>query len=415
MSSVFSVSSVVVLLAIAVHPDPAAAQTITQRGFVEGRALFFPQDAPNDPTRAVADLLAREEAFLKPAAWIQFAAGIEFRANSHDQVEPSWRLDFGDRTLARPRLSVRRLSATMTRSALAIDLGRQFIRWGKTDIVTPTDWLAPRDFLNVFENDFLPVTGVRASVRAGAETFEAAWTPRLTPSRIPLLNQRWTAVPPAAAQLSIVDLGSLLPDGSQFGVRWSHVGRAFESAVSFFDGFNHLPNVDVVLTPIPERIGMRRMYPAMRSFGVDAAAPLPWATIKAEAAYSVSPMGQSDDYVLYVVQFERQTGEWAFVGGYAGDIVTRRRAALPFAPDRGVARALVGRASYTVDANRSVAFECAVRQTGDGAYAKGEYSQAYAANWRATVSGTLIRGEPMDFIGQYRRNSNISVSLRYSF
>ena len=56
--------------------DPEETEAFHQ--FVEGRALFFPQDAPNDPTRAVADLLAREEAFLKPAAWIQFAAGIEF-------------------------------------------------------------------------------------------------------------------------------------------------------------------------------------------------------------------------------------------------------------------------------------------------------------------------------------------------
>ena len=62
----------------------------------------------------------------------------------------------------------------------------------------------------------------------------------------------------------------------------------------------------------------------------------------------------------------------------------------PFAPDRGLTRALVGRASYTVDVNRSMAFEGAVRQSGAGGYGKAEYSQAHAQHWRTTVSGSLI-------------------------
>ena len=119
--------------------------------------------------------------------------------------------------------------------------------------------------------------------------------------------------------------------------------------------------------------------------------------------------------MLWVVQLERQTGEWVFVGGYAGEVVTERRSLLPFAPDRGVARALLGRASYTIDPNRSVAFEGALRRSGDAGYARGEYSQAFGQHWRATVAVTLIRGEPTDFIGQYRRNSHVTLSLRYSF
>jgi hypothetical protein len=32
-----------------------------------------------------------------------------------------------------------------------------------------------------------------------------------------------------------------------------------------------------------------------------------------------------------------------------------------------------------------------------------------------TVSGAIIRGEPDDFLGQYRLNSHIALALRYSF
>src|SRR5262249_24889220 len=141
----------------------AAAQTVTQRGFVDGSTLLYPQEAPNDSTQVVGDALGREEVLIKPSDWLQIGAGLDVPANSPDQVEDSWRLDFGDRGILRPRLSVRRLALTLTRKGLAVDVGKQFVRWGKTDIVNPTDRFAPRDFLNVVSAEFLAVTGVRAS------------------------------------------------------------------------------------------------------------------------------------------------------------------------------------------------------------------------------------------------------------
>src|SRR4051794_9125480 len=110
----------------------ASAQTFGERGFVEGQAVLFPQTAPNDSTRLVGDVLARAEFFYKPSRWLQFAGGLDVRANSHDQVEDAWRVDFRDCGIQRPPLAVRRLSATISRGALVVDAGKQFIRWGKT-------------------------------------------------------------------------------------------------------------------------------------------------------------------------------------------------------------------------------------------------------------------------------------------
>ena len=74
--------------------------------------------------------------------------------------------------------------------------------------------------------------------------------------------------------------------------------------------------------------------------------------------------------------------------------MTRQQALAPFAPDRGLTEALVARASYTLDVNRGVAFETAVRQNGDGGYIKAEYSQVRGAHWRATLSGSLCVDSP---------------------
>ncbi len=402
-------------VAFALSPEVSAAQSITQRGFVDGTIVFYPQQGTRDTVQLVGDVIAREEVFAKPTAWVQFAGGLDARANTHDQVERAWRLDFGDRRPLRPALSVRRLSATFTHGPLTVEAGRQFIRWGKADIVTPTDHFAPRDFLSVIDNQFLPVTGVRAAVQWRSESIEGVWVPLFTPSRTPLLNQRWTVVPEGAEALSLVDASGPLPEGSQAGVRWAHTTGAYELSVSYFDGFNHLPDISITPGPSPFVVGIAKSYPDLRSYGFDLAVPTRWVTLKGETAYFSAPSPTSDDYVLYVVQLERQTGEWMFVGGYAGEVVTEHRAQLTFAPDRGLTRSLVARASYTIDANRSTAFETAVRQNGHGAYVKGEYSQARGQHWRATVTGALIRGQADDFLGQYRRNSHATLSIRYSF
>jgi len=409
---------VLVVLVVAYLAGPAYGQMISQRGFAEVRATWFAQAAPRDSTRAVGDVLLREELFAKPRPWLQLAVGADLRLNSHDQVEGEWRVDVAERGVRRPRLLLRRATATIAFRKVTVELGQQFIRWGKTDILNPTDRFAPRDYLNVVDTEFLPVAGVRASVQATEQdSLEGVWLPRFTPSRIPLLDQRWTAVPIDAPLVQLIDAGATWPERGQAGVRWSHVGNRVEYSVSLFDGLNHLPDIAESVkreTLIPE-IDIVRQYPAIRSYGADVAMPTPWLTLKGEVAYVTSHSAVSDEYVLYVIQVERQTGEWVLVGGYAGEAVTNRRAAIAFAPDRGLTRSLVGRASYTIDANRSLAFETAVRQSFEGAYGKLEYSQAFGQHWRATLAGILIGGGQADFLGQYRRNSHLSLALRYSF
>jgi hypothetical protein len=60
-------------------------------------------------------------------------------------------------------------------------------------------------------------------------------------------------------------------------------------------------------------------------------------------------------------------------------------------------------------------FEAAVRRNGAGSWVKGEYSQARGNHWRTTLEANWIRGRTDDFLGQYRRNSNLNLALRYSF
>ncbi len=387
-------------------------QPFSQRGFFETSATLYPQNGFNDSGRAVGEALLRYEAFYKPAPHWQFAGAVDARADTHRQVERAWVLSGRDRERQRPAFAVRHLSAAYTQGKLTVEAGKQFVRWGKADVLNPTDRFAPRDFLNVVNTDFLAVPAVRATYGGQSNSIDLVWQPRFTPSRVPLLNQRWANVPEG---LLLRDAGAIYPGGSQAGARWNHIGKLAEYSLSFYQGHNHLPLIDAGIDLNPLRVTLRRLYPQMRMYGVDFAVPLPLVTLKGEAAYFTSSTRNADEYALYVIQIERQAGEWFFVGGYAGQAVTNRRSTADFAPDRGLTRAFVARAGYTIDTNRGIAFETAIRQNGRGVWSKLEYSQAFGQHWRATAGFTLIRGNDSDFLGQYRRNSFALLALRYSF
>jgi hypothetical protein len=389
------------------------AQSFDQRGFLENQTLFYPQTAPNDGGTIVNQTLLRWEASYQIAPWLKFSGAIDARTDTHEQTERTWGFDVDDRSIKRPAFSLRRASATMHEGKFTVELGRQFIRWGKADILNPTDRFAPKDYLSsVVSNDFLGVTAARLTYESGANTLDVVWQPLFTPSRTPLLNQRWTALPIEVQGIPIIDEGARYPGGSQYGARFNHVGTGYEASVCFFDGFNNLPYFTAIGSSAG--IAVQRYYPQLRLYGADVAVPLRWFTAKSEGAYFTSTTASADEYAIYVIQLERQVREWSFVGGYAGEIVTRSSGnPLEFAPDRGFARSFLGHAGWTIDANRSLALEAAVRH--HGSVAKIEYSQAFGQHWRATAGLTWIRGAETDFIGQYHRNSYGSLTIRYSF
>jgi hypothetical protein len=388
---------------------PIAAQNFSQRGFLESDLTLYPETAPNDSSHAINDSLFRYEASYKALPWLRLAGSFDARFDTHEQAERKTHLDWQDRSLQRPALSLREFNATITKGKLTAEFGKQFIRWGKADILNPTDRFAPKDFLTVTDPDFLAILAARVTYDTGVDSFDLVWQPRFTPSRTPLISERWTVLPQAVAGVALVDLGSKFPGRSAFGARWNHIGSGYEFSASFYDGFNSLP----LFHGAPN--GFVRTYPALRLYGADAAVPLHWFTVKTEAAYYTSPDRQQDEYVIYVLQFERQIKELSIVIGYAGDAITARTPTLQFSPELGFARAILAHAQYTIDSNRSVAVDAAVRQNGRGGWLRAEYSQAFGQHWRATAGYSWMRGDDGDFLGQYHRNSFALLALRYSF
>ena len=386
-----------------------SAQTFTQRGFLDIGAVGYPQTSAVDSGQITADALFRYEAFYQIAPWLRLSGGVDARIDTHQQVARDARFSFGDREVQRPALELRGLSLAFTRSKLSIELGKQFIRWGRADIVSPEDRFAPQDYMNVVDAEPLPILATRVTYGTQANSLELVYSPRLTPSRTPLLDQRWAFVPTG---LSINEVSPDIPGGPQWGARWNHSGRA-DYSVSYYRGYDYFPLLRV--EPEFPMLNVQRLYPQLSMYSADAAIPSTWVTLKAEAAYFTSSNPQSDHYVIYVLQLERQIGEWSLIGGYAEQVVTEHGTGADFSVLRGFSRSMVGQVSYSIDANRSFDVEAAIRQDGRGTLVKPEYSQAFGQHWRATVGFAWIQGSENDFIGQYHRNSFAILRIRYSF
>src|SRR5262245_61482541 len=101
-----------VVFALLLAAGTCAAQTYTQRGFLENRGIFYPQNAPNDSSNAAGESLLRYETFYSPVTKLQFAGAVDLRIDTHHQVERRFNLSWQDRELQRPAAAIRRLSGT---------------------------------------------------------------------------------------------------------------------------------------------------------------------------------------------------------------------------------------------------------------------------------------------------------------
>lgn len=392
----------------------AHAQEFSQGGFIALSGTFYPETSPIDSTRAVGEFLAQYEPKWQPKPWLTLNASLDLATDSHEQVARNFQFDWNDRALERSPFSVRELALVVRKSNFTVTLGKQFIRWGEADFLNPTDRFAPTDQLNVVDQEVLPVSAARVVYSHGDNTFNLVWQPEFTPARIPLVNQRWTFLPPAYYSFHIDDRGAMFPGRSSFGVRWSHSATC-EYSFSFYDGFNYFPDFNLQIDPAASRISYSRMYPALRLYGGDLTVPRSLFTFKAEGGYYTFPRTNHDEYVLYLLELERQIRDIHLTLGYAGEVVTAHGSALQYPGERGFARGLVAHTLYTVDSNRALSLDVFLRQNGTSSLLSPAFSQSFRDHWRVTVGFTWLRGEAQDFLGQYHRNSFARTELRYSF
>ena len=158
--------------------------------------------------------------------------------------------------------------------SLDLRIGKQFIFWGKTEWINPTDNINPWDYANIsaeIEDYRLAVNAVKADLYLGPFTVEGVLVPVFTPDRIPgpgvqAAGQR-SAGPPW--------FGTTLPEArlknAQAAFRLMHSLAGVDWSISYYRGHQHKPQMRPVTRCIPDpcRLGLGQFYPRIQIFGAD--------------------------------------------------------------------------------------------------------------------------------------------------
>ncbi|NOZ57852.1 MAG: hypothetical protein GXO73_13820 [Calditrichaeota bacterium] len=174
---------------------------------------------------------------------------------------------------------------------LDLRIGKQFIFWGKTEWINPTDNINPWDYANIsaeIEDYRLAVNAIKADLYLGQFTLEGVFVPVFTPDRIPGMGSgmhgggdgmpRW--------------FGTSLPEAKlhngQIAFRLMHNLGGVDWSVSYYRGNQHQPQMRTAVRCIPDPcvLGLEQFYPKVQIFGGDFQKVFGRWGIRGEGAYT---------------------------------------------------------------------------------------------------------------------------------
>jgi hypothetical protein len=385
------------------------------RGFIENRGLYYPSATASDRVHFVNETLLRAESSVRLGAGFRLAGGLDLQTDSDNQSARAWHFSWDDRLAQRPPFALRTLSLQFTRGPFRLEAGKQVLRWGLMDLASPTDKLAPREYLNPSGSDYLGVFAARAVADSGPNSVELLYLPRFTPSRLPLAGRRWLILPPEFDQYAYRSQGTWYPGGGQFGARYHRIVSPYEFSLCYLEGFKNLPTLLYQKDEVNKTLDYRQLYPKMRMAGADFTAPWHGFLWKAEASYirSVSPFLAGT--FTYAVQAERLWDKWQLGVALTGDHLTEDKKANTIDIDRALRESVSGRAAWTPTSAQTLSGEWFLHPNGKAFVARILYARTFSSVFRVTTGCVWIAGSQSDALARYDVNSYVTLQFRYSF
>ncbi len=170
---------------------------------------------------------------------------------------------------------------------LDLRIGKQFIFWGKTDWINPTDNLNPWDYQNIgaeIEDYRIAVTAVKSNLYLGNYTIEGIWLLHFLPDKIP------NGIPDKMGSLNVNMLPAELPQNklgnTEFAFKISSEIANIDYSLSFFHGFDKNPTYIFNFAPAPNpHLEYQQKYLPVNILGGDFITTFHKFAFKGEAAY----------------------------------------------------------------------------------------------------------------------------------
>lgn len=182
---------------------------------------------------------------------------------------------------------------------LDVRLGQQFIFWGKTDWINPTDNINPWDYVNIsaeVEDYRLPVTAAKMNFYLGPVTLQSVWVPRFKANRIPL------KLPDTMGGLPVKTLPTLLPENrlsnSEFGFKADFNFWNVDYALSYYNGYDKNPTIRMRFEPQNHDFLRTISYERYQVFGAAFVTTFDQWAVKGEGAYFLTKDRSGKDIEL---------------------------------------------------------------------------------------------------------------------
>jgi hypothetical protein len=171
-------------------------------------------------------------------------------------------------------------------NAVDIRIGKQFIFWGRTDWIMPTDNINPWDYTNItadIEDYRIPVLAGKLDYYIGPLKIEGVWIPKFLPDRIPV------ELPDSINAMPVVPLPPGLPEtkvgNSEFALRLSSQIKNVDFSLSYYNGFDKMPSVSMRYNPALTEFNSQISYNPYQVFGADFVFTKGEMAFKGEGAY----------------------------------------------------------------------------------------------------------------------------------
>ncbi len=285
--------------AAAVEDEPVTLASLGLKGHAMFKNFSFFTDTPTDNRNFHNEGILLVEWSRRLAPWSDVKLELEARADDDDYAR-GITFQIPETSERRSVLSVKEAMLAVRRGPFEVMVGKQIFAWGTADAFNPTDTLNPYDYLDALDTEKLGIWSVAARATFGPTSVIFVVVPFFTPSRTPIVGSRWNPAPPSGGivddrQVPGRDIGNM-----QYAARLRTTVRGWDLSVSYYEGFDDLPEVRVQPQEVAPGVVVPRftpVFPRIRVPGGDVSTTVGKFELHAEGAFRlVEENGRQDTF-----------------------------------------------------------------------------------------------------------------------
>ncbi len=318
-----------------------------------------------------------------------------------------------------------------------VRVGNQFIFWGKTDWVNPTDNINPWDFKNITsetEDYRLPIIAAKFDFYF-LENFpiEVVWVPRFSPNKIPI------ELPSRMGPFDVVIQPDAMPankfEDSEIGIKISNQIAGIDYSLSYYNGFDKFPSLfsRVNFSGNNPTITFQRKYFRQSIFGFAFVTTMRKFAFKGEGAYYLTKDKDGKNifienphlkYVLGIdfipsdkltlnLQFI-QNIRFKFDSGYERTYRLNNGMPLNDIP-KATETSLSTMIKYSISDYLSLRFISVINLPDKDAFVLPIFNYGFSDNINIYFGGTFFTGKTGTPFGRSKKYSRAFLEIKYSF